>query len=372
METQSITIPFFDYPRLFNDEKSELLKIIEEVGGRGAFILQKELDEFEVNLAKYTGSKYSIGVGNATDGLEIALMALNIKPGDEVICCSHTMIATASAIKIAGGNPVPVELGYDNLIEPSAVENAINSRTVGIMPTQLNGRTCQMDKIMDIANKYKLFVVEDAAQALGSKYKGQHAGTFGDAGSISFYPAKVLGGLGDGGGILTNDEYLSDKMYQLHDHGRDKEGIQKCWGRNSRLDNIQAALLNFKLKKYDKVIKRRREIAAKYESYLKDLEELKLPPGPYENPDHFDIYQNYEIEAEKRDTLKSYLKEKNIGTLIQWGGKGLHQWENLGLEKHLPKVELFFDKCLMLPMNMFISDDDVKYICDQIIYFYRK
>ena len=141
------------------------------------------------------------------------------------------MLATAASIRTAGGVPVPVELGDDNLLDPDAVEDAINPRTVGIMPTQLNGRTCNMDRIMSIANRHGFFVVEDAAQALGSRFKGQHAGTFGNASAISFFPAKVLGCLGDGGGVITNDEGVYDRIYQLHDHGRDVDGELKSWGR---------------------------------------------------------------------------------------------------------------------------------------------
>lgn len=365
-------VPFFDYPRAYTDERDDLVRIFEEVGQRGAFIMQQDLFDFEVALAKYTGAKYAIGVANATDGLEFSWMAVGLRPGDEVICCSHTMLATAAAIKTAGGIPVPVELGDDNLLDPSAVEDAINPRTVGIMPTQLNGRTCKMDKIMSIAQKNHFFVIEDAAQALGSRYKGQHAGTFGDAAAISFFPAKVLGCLGDGGGVITNNYGVFDKIYQLHDHGRDADGEVKSWGRNSRLDNLQAAILNYRLANYDKIIERRRAIASIYQQQLGDLEELQLPPAPDADTDHFDIYQNYELQAEQRDQLKKYLQDNAIGTLIQWGGKAVHQWEYLGFTVKLPKVELFFEHCIMLPMNMFVSDDDVLYVCEKIREFYRK
>lgn len=233
--TAQRSVPFFNYPRVYLDDREALLKIFEDVGHRGAFITQQDLRDFEVSLAAYTGAKYAVGVANATDGLELAWMSIGLRPGDEVICCSHTMLATAASIKTAGGVPVPVELGDDNLLDPDAVAAAINPRTVGIMPTQLNGRTCDMDRIMAIANKDRLFVVEDAAQALGSRFKGRHAGTFGDAAAISFFPAKVLGCLGDGGAIITNDYAIFDKAYQLHDHGRDADGEVKCWGRNSRL-----------------------------------------------------------------------------------------------------------------------------------------
>ena len=370
MTTRSV--PFFDYPRAYFDDREELLKIIDDVGHRGAFIMQQDLMDFEASLASYTDAKHAIGVANATDGLELSWMALGLRPGDEVICCSHTMLATASAIKTAGGTPVPVELGEDNLIDPEAVEDAINPRTVGIMPTQVNGRTCKMDKITSIAEKHKLFVVEDAAQALGSRYKGQHAGTFGDAAAISFFPAKVLGCLGDGGGVITNDSNLYDRIYQLHDHGRNVDGKVKSWGRNSRLDNLQAAILNFRLGEYDKVIERRRAIASMYQQLLGDMEELQLPPAPDADPDHFDIYQNYEFQADRRDELKQHLSENGIGTLIQWGGKGVHQWEPLGFNVHLPKVERFFERCIILPMNMFINDEDVQYVAEKVREFYRK
>ena len=184
-------VPFFEYPRLWLDDRENYIKIIDNVASSGGFILQKELSNFELELAKFSGSNYSVGVGNATDAMEIFLHAIDIKPGDEIIISSHTMLATASAIKFAGGTPIPVDIGDDNLICVKQIEQAISKNTVGIMPTQLNGRVCEMDTILSIAKKNKLFVVEDAAQALGARYNGRHSGTFGLAGSISFYPEKL-------------------------------------------------------------------------------------------------------------------------------------------------------------------------------------
>jgi dTDP-4-amino-4,6-dideoxygalactose transaminase len=364
-------VPFFEYPRLWSDDREEFLSIIDNVSSAGGFILQKAVSDFESELSNYTGANYSIGVGNATDGMEIFLEAIGVNPGDEIIISSHTMLATASAIKVAGGVPIPVEIGVDNLISIQAIENAITSNTIGIMPTQLNGRICDMDAILAIAKKHALFVVEDAAQALGSKYKGQHAGTFGLASDISFFPAKVLGCLGDAGGVLVNDEDLYHKIYQIHDHGRDVDGEVKRWGRNSRLDNLQAAILSYKLKSYDDVIARRREVAQMYQDRLGQLDELQLPPAPNSDPDYFDVYQNYELQADSRDELKVYLEENNIGTLIQWGGTAVHQFKQLGFNQTLPHTEKFFERCIMLPMNVFISNDDVDYICDNVMLFYR-
>jgi len=364
-------VPFFEYPRLWSDDKEDLLSIIDNVSSTGGFILQKAVSDFETELADYTGTNYSVGVGNATDGMEIFLEAIGLNQGDEVIISSHTMLATASAIKVAGGIPVPVDIGDDNLISSSAIEEAITSNTVGIMPTQLNGRICDMESVLAIAAKNGLFVVEDAAQALGSSYKGQHAGTFGLAADISFFPAKVLGCLGDAGGVLVNDEALYHQIYQLHDHGRDTDGEVKRWGRNSRLDNIQAAILSHKLKSYDTVITRRREVAKIYQDRLGLLNELKLPPGPEISGDNFDVYQNYELQADKRNDLKTHLSENGIGTLIQWGGTAIHQFKNLGFSQDCPKTDSFFEQCIMLPMNTFVSNDDVDYVCDKVIEFYR-
>jgi UDP-2-acetamido-2-deoxy-ribo-hexuluronate aminotransferase len=365
-------VPFFDYPRLFLDDRQEILDTVEEVGRRGAFIMQKDLAEFEKNLSLFTGANHAVGVANATDGLELAWLAVGLKKGDEVIISSHTMLATASAIVTAGGTPVPVEIGSDNLIDPDAVAAAITHKTVGISPTQLNGRTCNMEVIMNLAAKNNLVVVEDSAQALGSRFKGTHAGTFGVAGSFSFFPAKVLGCFGDGGAVVTNDSIIFEKIFQLHDHGRDTRGEIKSWGRNSRLDNLQAALLDKRLVRYENVIARRRAVASLYQDNLGHLEELQLPPAPNSDENHFDVYQNYELQADRRDELKSYLAERGIGTLIQWGGKAVHQWEGLGFNQKLPLTERFFERTIMLPINMFVSDDDISYICDSVINFYRK
>ncbi len=365
-------IPFCDYKKLYLDYRQDYLNIFDQVASNGGFIMQKEKRDFEKELAEFIGCKYSIGVANCTDALEIGWQSIGLRKGDEVICSSHTFIATASSIVMAGGIPVPVEIGEDNLIDPDAVSAAINSRTVGIMPTQLNGRTCNMDKIMSLADKYKLFVVEDSAQALGSKFKGKHSGTFGNVGAISFYPAKVMGCFGDGGAVITNNYDIFNRSYQLHDQGRDVNGDLKSWGRNSRLDNIQAAILSFQLKKYPKVIKRRREIASYYHERLSCIEELRLPPPPTDNGDHFDIYQNYEFIAKDRDKLKEFLEQRGVKTLIQWNGKGVHQWESLGFNISLPKVEYFFENSIMIPIWHYLSNEDIEYIADNVCDFYQR
>lgn len=365
-------VPFFDYPRLWIDNRDQLLKLIDVTATSGGFIMQKAVADFEASLASFLSVRNAVGVANATDGMEIFLEAIGLQHGDEIIISTHTMLATASAIKVAGGVPVPVDIGYDNLIDPECIEAAITNRTVGIMPTQLNGRTCAMDPILKIADRHGLFLVEDAAQALGSKYKNRFAGTFGLAAAISFFPAKVLGCLGDAGAVLVNDDDLYRIIYQIHDHGRDMDdGLVKRWGRNSRLDNIQAAILLDKLTAYEKIIDRRRSIATIYHSRLEYLEELSLPVAPGVEPEHFDVFQNYELTAQSRDKLRLHLSKKCVGTLLQWGGLAIHQFRQLGFNENCPKADAFFQSCLMLPMNVFLTDDDVNYVCDEIIRFYR-
>lgn len=334
--------------------------------------MQKDLAEFERNLAAYVGAKYAVGVANATDGLQMAFMAGGLQAGDEVIFCSHTMVATAAAIHFAGGVPVPVEAGSDHLIDAGAIEAAITSRTRAICPTQLNGRTCDMDAVRRISEKHDLMLFEDAAQALGSKFRDRCAGTFGVASCISFYPAKILGCLGDGGAVLTNDDEVYRKLLLLRDHGRNHEGDVVMWGFNSRLDNLEAAYLDFQFKDYLHVIERRRSIASLYQQRLGNLNQMVLPPAPASESDHFDVFQNYEIEAENRDALKLFLKERGIGTLIQWGGKPVHQFVKLGFKHALPFTDRLFTRILMLPLNMSLTDDDVHYVSDQIAEFYKR
>ena len=361
-------IPFFNYPALYKSHKENLLEIFDEIASRGGFIMQSDLEEFEKELSEYVGG-FVVGVGNATDALEMLLHVRDIKQGDEIIFCSHTMVATASAIKYCGAEPIPCEAGVDHLIDVTKIEKLITKKTRAIMPTQLNGRVSDMDSILEIANKYGLEVFEDSAQALGARYKGKHAGTFGVGGCISFYPAKILGCFGDGGAVICNDEETYKKIKLLRDHGRAENGEVEIWGFNSRLDNIQAGFLNYYFKTYDQTIARRREIADIYNKNLSSVEQLILPPLT-SGKEHFDVFQNYEIQAQNRDKLQEFLSSEGIGTLIQWGGKAVHQFKQLGFNQSLPYTEGLFKRLLMLPINMTISDDEIFYVIDKVKEFY--
>jgi dTDP-4-amino-4,6-dideoxygalactose transaminase len=354
-------VPFFNYRGAFAKDREQFIGIMTDVLDRGAFIMQQDVRDFEKNLAKYLGVKHAFGLANGTDAIQIGLMAAGLEQGDEVLFPSHTMVATPSAIAMAGGVPVPVEMGPDHMMDHTDLERHITSKTKAICPVQVNGRTCDMDAIQSVCDKHGLFIVEDAAQGLGSKFKGRFAGTFGAAGTFSFYPAKVLGCFGDGGGLVTNDDAVADKVTMLRDHGRREDGEIRTWGFNSRLDNMQAAILNYQLKTYDTIVNRRRAIAKQYQALLGDLENVVLPPGPDSDPDHFD----------RRDELQAHLREKGIGTLIQWSGKAVHQWPGLGFNVSLPKTEKFFERCIMIPMNMTMEDADVEYVAETIRAFYK-
>ncbi len=365
-------VPFFPYQSFFGTRESEFTEAIVDVLRRGAFIMQRDLFEFEEAIADYIGVKHCVGMANCTDALEIALRAAGIGPGDEVIFPSHTFVATPAAAKIIGIDVVPVECGDDHLIDPAAIEAAITAKTKAIMPVSLNGRTVKWDEIQAIADRHGLLVIEDSAQALGSKYKGKFAGSWALCGTFSFYPAKILGCFGDGGALTTNDDEIARLAKLYRDHGRDEEtGDVVLWGRNSRLDTVQAAVLHLQFKEYHKIIARRREIAARYQTGLSGLNQLVLPPAPDSDVNHFDVYQNYEIEAQRRDGLKQFLKDEGIGTLVQWGGKGVHQHAALGLNVSLPKTEKLFSEMLLLPMNFFLSDEDVDYVIEKVQEFYR-
>ena len=301
----------------------------------------------------------------------MALRAADINVGDEVVLPSHTFVASAAAIKHVGARPILVECGADHIIDVDAIRLAITASTKALMPVQLNGRMANMDAIQQLADENDLLIIEDSCQALGAKFKGKSAGTFGLAGTFSFFPAKTLGCFGDGGALVTNDIDVAEKVFMLRDHGRNaKSGQVEMWGYNSRLDNIQAAILKSKLKTYDKDITRRRMIAAIYDELLKDIPGLTVPPGPGTDNDYFDIFQNYEIESKYRNDLKLHLENDGIGTILQWGGHAIHQFEMLDVCHDLPITEGITNRFLLLPMNTTLTDEDVVYIAESIRQFY--
>ena len=363
-------VPFVNVPLQYKNLKEEILKTFDDVLSRGDLILRKDVEEFEKTIAGFVGVKYAVGLNSGTDTMFLALKALGIGQGDEVITVSHTFVASIAVIVQSGANPILVDVKEDFTIDVDEIEKAITLKTKAIIPIHLNGRMCEMDKLMEIANRHNLAVIEDAAQALGSKYQGKTAGSFGIVGSFSLYPFKVLGCFGDGGILTTNDEALAQKVRLLRDHGQKTKTEIVCFGWNSRLDNIQAAILNLKFKYLPEYIKRRREIAAFYDKNLTDIKEIKLPPSPDSDKRYFDNFQNYVLKAQKRDELAVFLKENGVEVLIK-DPVANHKQPGLGLEHfNLPYSEQLAKEVISLPMYPELTQEQLGYVVEAIKKFY--
>lgn len=368
-------VPFVDLPTQYRRLESEILAAVREVMSRGDFILRDDLGRFEDNMASLLGSKRVVGVGSGTDAIHLALRAAGIGRNDEVITVAFTCVATIAVIVHCGAKPVLVDVAEDYNMDVDKVEEAITAQTRAIVPVHLNGRVCDMKRLMAIASKYGLVVIEDAAQAVEASFDGRKAGTFGLAGCFSLYPMKILGATGDGGFVATNDEALAEAVSQLRDLGqRRATGDVLHYGFSSRLDNIQAAILSVKLKYLPQWIARRREVAALYHQGLSHLQELKLPPPPQAQGRFFDVFQNYVIRTKERDRLVAYLGKCGIETLTSWYlSKPLHHHEALNLRHfRLPRTEQFAKECLSLPLNSEISDEQVAYVVDSVVSFYER
>jgi dTDP-4-amino-4,6-dideoxygalactose transaminase len=347
----------------------EMMATIRDVLAKGDLIMRQQMLDFERNLADFVGTADAVGVSNCTDGLRLVLEAVGIGPGDEVITVSHTFMATMTVIHQVGATPVLVDVGDDHNMNVDLVERAITPRTKAIMPVYLNGRLVQMDRLMEIARAHNLIVIEDTAQALGGAYMGVRGGAWGLAGAFSFYPAKLLGAYGDAGAVVTSDPDLASRLRELRDHGRISKTGFSGWGWNCRLDNLQAAVLDLKLKKVPEWINQRRRLAAIYDEELADLGAVKRPPGPDGGP-YFDIYQNYVIEADRRDELASHLAQKGIETLVSPGPVPNHK-QPVGLDHFsLPRTEELCARVLSLPLNNSLGEEQVLEVAAAVKGFY--
>jgi len=375
-------VPFVDVPKQYQIIKEEVLRTIDDVLSRGDLILRKDVEEFEKNMAVFVGTKYAVGLNSGTDAMFLPLKALGIGPGDEVITVSHTFVASIAVIVQTGAKPILVDVKEDFTMDVDKLEAAITEKTKAIIPVHLNGRMCEMDKLMEIVKSHNLIVIEDAAQAIGSKYQGKMAGSFGLAGSFSLYPFKVLGCFGDGGVLTTDDENLAEKVRLLRNHGQKTPAPEQarygagkteivCFGFNSRLDNIQAAILNLKFKYLPQYIERRRKIALLYQKGLADVKGVKLPPSPDSDEKHFDNFQNYVLTAEKRDELYNFLKEKGVETLIK-DPVANHKQPGLGLSHfNLPCTERLAEQVISLPMYPELSREQIEYVIKCVKSFYE-
>lgn len=336
-----------------------------EVLRSGWFILGKELEKFEKEFSAYNGAKYCLGVGNGLDALQLAVRALGIGSGDEVIVQGNTYIASVMGISMNGATPVFVEPDIYGSIDADRIEEKINDSTKAIMVVHLYGMPCDMDKIMKIADKYNLRVIEDCAQSHGATYKGKMTGTFGDIGCFSFYPTKNLGAFGDGGAVITNDDALYDKIKILRNYGSDRKYHNKEVGYNSRLDEIQAGLLRVKLGHLNELISRRRDVASRYINEIKNdniaMQQVRVDANP--------VWHQFVIRTSDRDEFIKYLDENGINTIIHYPVPPhlSEAYEYLKVEEgSLPLTERYANEVLSLPMYDGITDEEVTKVIEII------
>ena len=362
-------VPFVAPKLHYQNLKAEIDAAITGCLSQGDLICRQQLRDFEEHLAAFVGVKYAVGVNSGYHALEFSLRAAGIGAGDEVITVAHTFVATVSAIVNCGATPVLVEVKNDFTLDPVAFESAISERTRSVIPVHLNGRICEMDQIMEIANRYGLIVIEDACQALGAHHRGRNAGSIGLTGCWSFYPFKILGGFGDGGAITTNDPDVARFARLLRYNGEDREtGDIQCHGFTALLDNVQAAVLDVKLRHLRHWIDHRREIAHLYSKELSDLPFLVLPA--YDGDGHYDVFQNYVVMTPERDSLREYLRSCGIETLISWP-KPL--WSHRGLrlaDPQLPFTEAICRQAISLPMSAETTAEEVHLVSDSIHRFF--
>ncbi|MBN8836639.1 MAG: DegT/DnrJ/EryC1/StrS family aminotransferase [Sphingobacteriia bacterium] len=344
-------IPFVSFEGMHQPIRSEMLKAFEEFYDKGWFVLGDAVKEFEKNYAAFNQAPHAIGVSNGLDALFLSLKALGIGEGDEVIVPSNTYIASWLAISYTGAKPVPVEPDINTYnIDVSKIKDALTSRTKAIMPVHLYGQACQMDTIMQLAQTYNLYVIEDNAQAQGAMYNNKVTGSFGDVNATSFYPGKNLGALGDAGAITTGSDTIAEKIIALRNYGSHKKYYNEYIGYNMRLDEMQAAFLNIKLQHLQLWNKERNIIADIYNDMLNNVGDLILPLTA-NNATH--VYHLYVIRTKQRDSLQQYLAENNIGSLIHYPVPPHLQnaYKGLNYKKgDFPIAEEIANTCLSLPM----------------------
>ncbi|ANB61661.1 DegT/DnrJ/EryC1/StrS family aminotransferase [Anoxybacteroides amylolyticum] len=368
-------VPMLDLSEQYQRLRTEMLTVLDEVMSSSRFILGDHVKKLENDVAAYSNVKHGIGCGNGSDAIHIALQAIGVGPGDEVITTPFTFFATGGAIVRAGAKPVFVDIDPVTFnIDPAKIEEAITEKTKAILPVHLYGQMADMDPIVEIANKRGLFIIEDAAQAIGAKYKGKNVGELGTAATYSFFPTKNLGAYGDGGMIVTNDEEIAEKCRVIRVHGSKPKYYHHVLGYNSRLDEMQAAILNVKFPHLNEWSELRRERAATYTHLLKEMLG-DVVVTPVEVDGHYHVFHQYTIRVPKRDELQAFLKENGVSTMVYYP-LPLHLqpvFQELGYkEGDLPEAEKAAKEAVSLPMFPELKVEQQQYVVEKIVEFYKK
>lgn len=366
-------VPYGYLPRQYDEATAEHIwqKYVKPVVLRGDFTLGEEVREFEFKLSGMLESKYCLGVGNGTDALELAINALGIGPGDEVLVPVNTFIASVAVIATAGATPVYIDSNNKYVIDASKIEEKITDKTKAILPVHFQGQPCEMDEIMAIAKQYNLYVIEDAAQAADASYDGQFCGTFGDFGCISFHPQKNMNCWGDGGAILTQSDTLYDYLWLFRNHGMSSRDTYEFFSRNSRLDTLHAAVLLHDLPGLPRSNDRRREIAFEYDHGFEDINLIKTPPRSKNERHTFHLYM---MEVWNRDSLLKHCIYNGVDAKVHYPiplhlqqcSKGLGY-----LEGDFPVAEKQAKTMISLPIHPYMTDEEVRYTIDVVRRFYK-
>ncbi len=375
MGTVKTLVPFLDLKKQHEPLAAELAAAFERVLHSGQFILGCEVEQFEEAAAALTGTRHAIGVSSGTDAILLALMALNIGPGDEVLCPAFTFFATAGCVARVGAQPVFVDSCATSFnIDAGDAARRITSRTKAIIPVHLYGETANMDAIRQLAEAHGLFVIEDAAQALGAMFRGQPAGSMGDFGTFSFFPTKNLGALGDAGLLVTSDDELAVRARLLRNHGAEQQYFHKLIGGNFRIDTLQAAFLTVKLAHLANYTAQRRENAAFYHCALRTLNGKALTlPAEFEGNQHIWNQYTMRVHGDRRDSLRRFLAEQGIGSAVYYPVP-LHRQECF-LTEHIPSLpvaEQLSRECLSLPVYPELTRDQLGCVANAVMQFFAK
>jgi len=366
-------IPNWQYTDEYEKDRREILKIVDRVFSSGRLILGKELESFEKGFAAFCGLEFGVGVNSGTDALFLALRSLGIQQGDEVVTVSFTAVPTVAAVRAAGATPVFVDVEEDTcLMEVAKIESALTQKTRCLLPVHLFGQPADMGPLLDIAKSRGLSVVEDCAQAAGALYMGSRVGSFGDAGAFSFYPTKVLGGYGDAGMAVTAREDLYQKLRRLRFYGMEGSYYAEEEGYNSRLDEVQAAILNFKLARIEESAEKRRRLAEQYSAALEGVGDIALPSV---RGGRSHQYYTYTIRTRHRDGLKAYLCEQGIEARVNYQTP-VHLMRGYGFLGYgpgdLPVTERLSAEVLSLPMFPGLSSEEAGKVTDAVRTFFRR
>ena len=363
-------VPFVNPRRNYQMIKGEIDQAYFTVMTQGDLIDRGQLKSFEENLAKFVGTKYAVGLNSGYDALHISLRAAGIGKGDEVIVPAHTFVATCSAAVNVGATPVLVDVRKDFNINTDKIEEVITDKIKAILPVHLNGYMADMNKIMEIAKKYNLIVIEDACQSLGSSINRKGAGSWGLTGCWSFYPFKILGGYGDGGAITTDNPDVALFARRMRYNGEDRDtGEYHGHGFTCLLDNLQAAFLDVKLRYLPEWIKRRKNVAERYRKAFSGISDLMLPHYNKNGFDH--VYQNYVVRSKQGNDFSEYLKRNGVEVIVQFR-KPYYKYGALKLEdRGFPETELLSREVCSLPMNVEMDDEQVDYVIKTVKSFYK-